>query len=62
MKMTIAEVRTMAMDMYNEGGDVIIECWSDEQVEEWIAEEGTKIELLETMAVYKDCEKLGNWI
>lgn len=34
---TVAEVREYAMSMYEQGGDIIIECWEDEQIEEFIA-------------------------
>jgi hypothetical protein len=34
--LTVEEVRKRAMANYNRGGDVIVECWEDKQIEDWI--------------------------
>ena len=44
-KLTIEEVKKEAIRNYLNGGDCIIECWSDEEIKEWIEYEGTLEEL-----------------
>lgn len=44
-KLTIEEVKEIAMENYGKGGDVIIECWEDEKIADWIEREGTRKEL-----------------
>lgn len=36
MRLTVEQVRKLAMKHYEEGGDVIIECWTDEDIAESI--------------------------
>ena len=35
---SVEDVKWMAMKYYEKGGDVIIECWDDIFIEEWLAE------------------------
>lgn len=37
-KMTVAEVRALAMEYYQRGGDVVWECWDDLEIQEYINE------------------------
>jgi hypothetical protein len=39
---TIQEIKDYAMKHYKHGGDVIIECWSDEEVQQFIDEHKSK--------------------
>lgn len=34
--MTIQEIRTWAEKHYNDGADVIVECWDDEDIQEFL--------------------------
>lgn len=36
-KLTVAEVKRIAQSYYNVGGDMIIECWDDHDIRNWIA-------------------------
>ena len=40
-KLTVEEVKEYAMANYDKGGDQIIECWEDSEIQEWIDEDGT---------------------
>ena len=40
-KLTVAEVKDYAMANYDKGGDQIIECWEDSEIQEWVEEDGT---------------------
>ena len=33
---TVAEVKALAMKHYNEGGDGVVECWEDSEIQEAI--------------------------
>ena len=46
-KLSVEEVRELAEQHYNEGGDAVVECWTDEDILMWIEEHGTKEELLQ---------------
>jgi len=35
-KLTIEEIKKIAMQHYNTGGYAIIECWEDKQIQNWI--------------------------
>jgi len=37
--LTVEEVKRLALENYNRGGDVIIECWEDQQIADWISGE-----------------------
>ena len=37
--LTVEEVKTRAMLNYTRGGDVIVECWDDKTIEDWITGE-----------------------
>lgn len=39
---TIEEVKEYAMSKYEEGGDIVIECWEDKDIEDFIAKCGRK--------------------
>ena len=39
---TIQEIKDYAMKNYEHGGDVIIECWSDEEIQQFLDECGKK--------------------
>ena len=55
-KLTIAEVREIALKNYNRGGDVIVECWSDKDIKEWIDHSsGTKTALLRVITTFGNC-------
>lgn len=53
-KLSVEEVRELALEHYNEGGDVVIEAWTDEDIIMWIEEHGTKEELLDLFSKYYD--------
>lgn len=36
MKLTVKMVKERCMRNYNRGGDVIIECWTDQEIQDWI--------------------------
>ncbi len=38
LKMEIKKVKQVAMKNYENGGDMIIECWTDEDIAEWLKE------------------------
>ena len=52
-ELTIAEVKQLAMDNYENGGDMIIEAWSDSDIQDWIDTDGTKEGLLKLFSMYK---------
>lgn len=62
-KLTIEEVKKVAMKHYNNGGDTIIECWEDREIQEWIDgagvwyKPGSKKELLKMFGLYEDYRK-----
>lgn len=35
-KLTVDLVKEIAMKHYNRGGDSIIECWTDKEIQEWV--------------------------
>ena len=45
-KLTVSEVKRIAMNYYNRGGDMIIECWDDKDIREWIRTSGGTMEAL----------------
>ena len=51
-KLTIEEVKNLAMDNYENGGDAVYETWDDKDIEEWIEEDGTKKGLLDIFKKY----------
>jgi hypothetical protein len=53
-KLSIEEVRELALEHYNEGGDVVVECWTDEDIMLWLEEHPTKEELLDLFSKYYD--------
>lgn len=53
-KLTVAEVREIASKNYNRGGDVIVECWTDEDIREWIDNGGTRAALKKLFSLYND--------
>lgn len=60
-KLTIEEVKEIAMKNYEKGGDVIIECWDDEDIADWIKREGTRKALKETFKLYNSYfTEIGN--
>lgn len=56
-KMTVEEVRRYAMRHYNKGGDIIVECWTDKDVQNWIDQGGTKKDLDEMFDCCKEQER-----
>lgn len=54
VKLTVEEVKKIAMENYNKGGDVIIECWDDADIQEWIDDKGTKTALKRLFGLYDD--------
>lgn len=57
-KLTVAEVRKIAMKNYNRGGDIVVECWTDEDITEWIVEYGTRIALKRLFSLYNNREEV----
>lgn len=51
--LTVAEVRKYSEDHYNNGGDVVVECWNDRDIEEFIEDGGT-VEQLERLFAISD--------
>lgn len=45
-KLTVSEVKRIAMNYYNRGGDMIIECWDDKDIRKWIQTSGGTMEAL----------------
>lgn len=53
-KLTVAEVREIALKNYNRGGDAIVECWTDEDIRKWIDNDGTLGELKKLFSTWSD--------
>ena len=47
--MTIAEVRKIAMKNYTRGGDVIIECWTDKDIEDFLKRNKNPMKALQSI-------------
>lgn len=54
--LTIEQVKTEAMKNYNNGGDVVIECWEDKDIQAWI--DGTEHKCSKPNKTIKDLYKL----
>ena len=52
-QLTIEQVKQLAMNNYENGGDTVIETWSDSDIQDWIEEDGTKAGLLKLFNMYK---------
>jgi len=48
-KITVEQVKEWAMERYEKGGDTIIECWDDEDIQRQIDEGWTKRTFLKFM-------------
>ena len=51
---SVEQVKDLAMEYYDQGGSVIIETWSDQDILEWLNQHGSKEELLSLFSMYKD--------
>ena len=51
-KMTVAEVRALAMEYYQRGGDVVWECWDDLDIQQCIDDGYTKEEWINLFTFY----------
>lgn len=51
-KLTVEEVRRIATENYNKGGDVIVECWTDDNIVEWINNGGSRKSLKKLFATW----------
>ena len=58
-KLTITEVRKIALANYNRGGDIIVECWTDGDILEWIANGGNRKSLKNLFATWNDAQRIG---
>ena len=47
--MTIAEVRKIAMKTHTRGGDVIIECWDDKDIEDFLTRNKNPMKALQSI-------------
>ena len=47
--MTVADVKRIAMENYTRGGDVIVECWTDKDIEEFLKRNKNPIEKLKNI-------------
>lgn len=56
--MTYQQFKALAMKHYNEGGDVIVECWSESDFNEYVSECGeiTRSTAFEIMGLYDAVE------
>jgi hypothetical protein len=54
-KLTVAEVREIALKNYNRGGDLIVECWTDDDIREWINGGGTRMALKRMFSLFYNC-------
>ena len=43
-KITVKDVRKLAMKYYNHGGDSVVECWDDQEIQAAIDNEGMTTE------------------
>lgn len=51
-KLSIEEIKQIALKYYESGGHRIIECYTDEMIEDWIEEEGTDEKLYKLIDLY----------
>lgn len=52
-KLTVKQVKAIAMAHYGHGGDGVIECWDDGMIENWIATSpGTREAFLQEMYLF----------
>lgn len=57
-KPTVEEVKEYAMEHYFKGGDVIVEAWDDEEIEEVIRDEDNPMEVFkEIMKILHERQK-----
>lgn len=56
-KLTIDEIREIATERYEEGGDGIIECWTDRDIKEWLEEGNGRRELNKLIKLYGDSDR-----
>ena len=47
--MTIADVRKIAMKNYTRGGDVIVECWTDKDIEDFLKRNKNPMKALQSI-------------
>ena len=54
--MTYEEMEKLAMENYNNGGDVFVECWDEREFDEYVEFYGpmTEVKALELFAMWKD--------
>ena len=53
-KLTIEKVKELAKKNYQTGGDVIIECWDDKDIQEFIDDNSTIEKLMKMFKIYDD--------
>lgn len=53
-KLTVADVRKIALENYNRGGDAIIECWTNDDIQNWIDNGGTRTALKRMFSIFND--------
>lgn len=41
-KLSLDEVKQFAMKNYGKGGDIIVECWTDKDIQDWIERDGSR--------------------
>lgn len=63
---TIKDVKDYAMKNYNNGGDVIIECWSDKEIEQFLeeckAENKKPKEVIDTLiSIWNEEREAARW-
>ena len=57
-KLTVEDVKEIAMEHYEDGGDVVIETMTDEDIQNWIEQDGTRDGLMnmfrDNLSIYQD--------
>lgn len=54
--MTVEEVKKYAMKNYENGGDAIVECWEDSDIEDFLRRNPNPMEMLNTMFAIRNEE------
>jgi hypothetical protein len=60
-KLTVEDVKQYAWDNYNKGGDVIIECWTDDDIQERLDEGYTLGDFRNLMDVWEEEDKAARY-
>ncbi len=61
VKLTMAEIKAWARKHYNDGADVIVECWEDKEIEEFIRDDGTLATLKTLCGIWREKESIAEY-